>query len=299
MTLHQLSLFRTVAETRSISETSARFRITQPAVTRQLQALAREYRTRLYVTTGRGVELTQEGERFLQHAHNVLSAVGQLEREFRPISAPSQEQLMVGACFPAAAAMIPAVVSDFVKSFPAVKVHLTIDPTMILLPSILSGKLDLAVVLSLPADTTALQYEIVAYYTPVLVGPADHALTHKKRATAHDLRDIPLILHRHRPISEKLIAVMQNTGIEPRIEMECLSAEGVKTAVKSGLGFGLLFEEHISDEIRTGSLQPVNLRIFRRNSIPCYAVHSANRTPEPALQSFVDLLRDHGRRGLA
>ena len=57
--------------------------------------------------------------------------------------------------------------------------------------------LDLAVVLDLPPERESVTYEIVQYYTPVLVGPADHSLTRKNNVTARDLREIPLILLRN------------------------------------------------------------------------------------------------------
>ena len=80
-------------------------------------------------------------------------------------------------------------------------------------------------------------------------------------------------------------------------KMECLNAEGVKTAVKAGLGFGLLFEEHISPELRAGLLRPVNLPLLEDVSVPCYAVYSANKPPGPVLGGFIELLRAHGKSG--
>jgi len=290
MTLHQLVLFVAVAEARSVSLASVKFCISQPAVTRQLRQLAEEYGTRLYTTTGRGVELTTEGERFLQHARNVLAAVTQLEGECRSSQRASGEELWIGACFPASASVIPPVISAFKKSFPDTHVNLTIDCTGVLLQSVLGGKLDLAVVLSLPAEPASVKHEIVSHYTPVLVGPPDHVLARKSRVTPRDLSGLPLILQKDGSIRDELLDRLKRAGIEPRIEMECLNAEGIKTAIKAGVGFGFLCEEHILPEVQSGLLTPMSLEFLDTTSMPCYSVCAANKPIGRALQGFFDLL---------
>jgi DNA-binding transcriptional LysR family regulator len=64
MTLHQLTIFRSVARHCSVTRAAEELHITQPAVSRQLKALAEECGTPLYTVDPRGIQLTKDGKSF-------------------------------------------------------------------------------------------------------------------------------------------------------------------------------------------------------------------------------------------
>src|SRR6516225_2238973 len=72
MNLRQIESFIHVAESGSFSHASAIVGLTQPAVSRQVGSLERELRLRLLHRNGRGVVLTDAGERFLIYARGIL-----------------------------------------------------------------------------------------------------------------------------------------------------------------------------------------------------------------------------------
>ena len=61
----QLECFVTVAEYLNFSKASQVLKITQPAVTHQIQALEKELGTKLFLRTSKTVTLTREGVQFL------------------------------------------------------------------------------------------------------------------------------------------------------------------------------------------------------------------------------------------
>lgn len=75
MSLAQIVSFVTVAETRSVSRASARLRIAQPALSRQIRSLEDELGAPLFERTPRGMSLLPEGEIFLEHAKRILADV--------------------------------------------------------------------------------------------------------------------------------------------------------------------------------------------------------------------------------
>lgn len=297
MTLHQLRLYVTVAETRNLSLASARLRISQPAVTKQLKALSQELGKELYVTTGRGVRLTRDGERFLEHAHNVLAAVANIERDFGR-NATDQGRLAIGACYPASASLLPAVMGRFLELFPDVRVNIVTDVSAILARALVNRAVDVVVALR-PPNAEGIKHEIVSYYTPVLVGPSEHPLTRKDTVTVEDLAHVPLITQRQRLVGEKVMELIRASGVVPHVVMECLNPEGVKTAVKSGFGFGILFAEHIAAELRAGLLKPVNLPLLQELRVPCFAMYRDREPLSVPLQGFIGVLRRYRAAQLA
>ena len=68
----QLECFVAVAEYLNFSKASRSLKITQPAVSHQIQALEEELETKLFNRTSKNVTLTQEGILFLTDAQLIL-----------------------------------------------------------------------------------------------------------------------------------------------------------------------------------------------------------------------------------
>ena len=77
----QLECFLTVAEYLNFSKASEALKLTQPAVTHQIQSLEKELDVKLFRRTSKNVSLTQEGYLFLADAQLILkTAISARER---------------------------------------------------------------------------------------------------------------------------------------------------------------------------------------------------------------------------
>lgn len=72
--LKQLTTFVVVAETGNLLRASERLHLTQAALSMQLKSLQEAHGISLFKRTGRGLSLTEEGERLLPHARAVVCA---------------------------------------------------------------------------------------------------------------------------------------------------------------------------------------------------------------------------------
>lgn len=83
MELRHIRYFKAVAEEKSFTHAAEKLAIAQPPLSRQIQDLEAELGTVLFTRTPHKVELTPEGELFLQYASQILDLVNRSEEDVR------------------------------------------------------------------------------------------------------------------------------------------------------------------------------------------------------------------------
>lgn len=83
MTLQQLRYVVTVARTGSISEAAKELFISQPGLTTSIRELETEMCIKIFTRTNKGVVISNEGERFLGYARQVLEQASLLEEVYK------------------------------------------------------------------------------------------------------------------------------------------------------------------------------------------------------------------------
>ena len=81
MNLKQIEYFVSVAELGSFSKAARALNVAQPALSRQVRALETDLREPLLLRNGRGVTLTEAGQRLLDHGSGLLQQVAQIREE--------------------------------------------------------------------------------------------------------------------------------------------------------------------------------------------------------------------------
>src|SRR5690606_36391536 len=87
--VRQLETFRKVAQLGSITRAATELRYAQSTVTAQIKALESELNVALVKRSGRGIQLTAAGERFLPYAERILQLVAEARHNLRPAADPS------------------------------------------------------------------------------------------------------------------------------------------------------------------------------------------------------------------
>src|SRR5688572_3548124 len=81
MNSDQLTLFLRVATTGNLSRTAMETGISQSALSRRISALEKELHTRLFHRSGRGVKLTESGQRLEKYATDISARLEVASRE--------------------------------------------------------------------------------------------------------------------------------------------------------------------------------------------------------------------------
>jgi len=260
---HKLRVFCTVAETKSFSKTSEIVHLTQPAVSLQVQALEEIYETKLFDRSSSTVSLTPSGEILYKYAKEILALYASAEKVMGEITNLVKGSISLGASSTIGNYLLPAVVTDFRKSHPKLKIHLLVGNTKRVIELLNSGNIDLGLV---EGEVTRQKMVVEKLITDelLLIVPPNHPWAKKKEVAISEITKEPFILREGgsgtRQIIEKFFA---RHGISPndmKISMVLGSTEAIKSAVENGLGISMLSRWAVRKEGKYGTLNLLRIK---------------------------------------
>src|SRR5438093_8105627 len=106
-TVHQLTVFRTVAQHLSYTRAAEALYLSQPAVAQQIKTLEQVLGLRLFIRRGRGIVLTSVGQEFLSHAERILTLLAETTPIVHEIHTLERGSVLVGASTSAGTYIVP------------------------------------------------------------------------------------------------------------------------------------------------------------------------------------------------
>lgn len=143
MELRDLEYFRVVARHGHIGRAAEALGLTQPALSKSVARLEAAVGARLLERTPRGVALTQVGAALFARATHIHSAVDEVLREARDLSAGVSGQLRIGTGPTAGEHILPSVCAELLRGSPGLFIQVVVGLSDVLLASLERGELDL------------------------------------------------------------------------------------------------------------------------------------------------------------
>lgn len=142
-----LRTFTVIAEMRALSRAASRVGRTQSALSQQMKRLEEIVDQPLFQRTGRGVVLTNPGERLLVHAQRILRLHDEAMADL--LGKGLSGSIRFGCPDDYAAVFLPSLMRDFARQHPHARVEVVCAPTPRLLEQLDKRAVDLAMI-SLP-----------------------------------------------------------------------------------------------------------------------------------------------------
>jgi DNA-binding transcriptional LysR family regulator len=243
MELHQLRCFVAAAEELHFGRAAQRLEMLPSALGRYIRLLEDDLGTRLMTRTTRSVTLTDDGVALLKEARALLAQADSLAVKFQARGRKQGATIRVGAIDSAAAGLLPMLLSDFRERRPDVTVKLTEDKSIRLLPALLSGRLDMALVRPPQKPDKRLEFLFLLHETAVVAVSDHHPLASRKRVSVADLAEQPLIVpeRRSRPHSHDLtMKLFAQAGLHARIVQLANEKQTIVNLVAAELGVAIV-----------------------------------------------------------
>src|ERR671919_270652 len=187
MELRHLRYFVAVAEEGSLTVAAGRrLHTAQPSLSRQMRDLEYEVGTQLMVRSARGIELTQSGRAFLDHARLALAQVEAAGEAARRVAQPAKPTFALGFLTGQEMDWLPEAMRILRDDLPNIEVTVSSQYSPDLAQALLRGKLDLAF-MRREAQMPDLAYRLVTKEPLVAVLPSDHRLATCDAIDPHEI----------------------------------------------------------------------------------------------------------------
>ena len=193
MDLKQIRYFIVACEMRSLSRAAEVLGLSQPSLSRQIQLLEAELRHHLLNRTGRGVEPTPAGLRFLAHAKALDDLAQHARQDMRAYASTSQDKVRLGMPHRVARRLAPHIVQSFRRQHPDAALTLAEGLSLEMNEWLVKDRVDLALLYD-PPPSTLVRYESVYREDLVLAYGKSCRPAPPPRVRARDLGRYPLVL---------------------------------------------------------------------------------------------------------
>jgi DNA-binding transcriptional LysR family regulator len=292
--LRHLQMLVALDDTRSVSRVATALNISQPAVSKALQALETDLGVSLFVRTIRGVEPTAHGESLIRHAREILGDLDQAQGEMDDILQGRVTRLALGVLPAAALTVVPGFVARLEASSVAVSLSVQEGTMDTLLPRLRAGEVDLLVG-NLPHRSLDADLDSQALYEDPLVGVvrSGHPLQQADRLDWRQIRQWPMLLpppgtSTRRALDEWLL---QEGLVIPRRHVESVSTLTNVGVLARTDAVGFMAQRVAEHFARLGLLHPLPLRLSNVG-LHVGLVWLRRREREGALQKIRTMFQD-------
>ena len=234
--------FATVAELGQLTRAGEALHVSQPAITAQIKALEDELQLELFQRTSSGMLLTRVGERLLEHAENVLTAVQALKNQAKAMSGQVTGKLSFGTVADPDFIRLGELLNLTLERFPLVELELHQRVSGQAFEDVRNGALNASFYfgeLDSP-HVTGLRLCELAYRVAVPAAWKDRI----ESANWNDIAALPWIFAPSVSTHNQLLhELFRNHGVEPTKVVEADQESVINSLIESGVGLSLMRED--------------------------------------------------------
>ncbi|MBW4691401.1 MAG: LysR family transcriptional regulator [Lyngbya sp. HA4199-MV5] len=238
MELRQLKYFITVAEALHFGRAAEILHLSQPALSKQIQALEDNLEVQLFERTKQWVRLTNAGQKFLETAHRILHEVEAGIQVTKQVANGTMGRLRIGFTESTLLSLAPDIVRVYRSQYPQVELLLTSGGTEAQVEALRTHDIDLGFVY-LPIREPSLATHLISEEVYIAALPDSHRLARQPEIALTALANEPLIFY-PRSLAPVLYAdfikYCEQAGFTPNIVQEAELAQTRLGLAAAGVG---------------------------------------------------------------
>lgn len=263
MNLHQFRFAQeAVRRNLNLTEAAKALHTSQPGVSKAIIELEEELGIEIFARHGKRLKrVTEPGEHVLRSIDIIMREVSNLKRIGEQYSAEDSGTLSIATTHTQARYVLPEPVVKLRAAYPKVNVSLHQGSP----DQVARMLIDEIAEIGIATESLSAYTELVTLpcyeWEHVLVLPVGHPLCTKERITLEDIALEPLITyHPSYTGRTKIDHAFATRKLQPRIALEAIDSDVIKTYVRLGLGVGIAAEMAVRDVVQDGNKSDLVVR---------------------------------------
>ncbi|MGE4241458.1 CysB family HTH-type transcriptional regulator [Ramlibacter sp.] len=257
MNLHQFRFVQeAVRRNLNLTEAAKSLHTSQPGVSKAIIELEEELGVEIFARHGKRLKrVTEPGQHVLKSIELIMREVGNLKRIGEQFSAQDSGTLSIATTHTQARYVLPVPVAKLREIYPKVNVSLHQGSPDQVARMVLDEIAEIGIATESLADYPDLITMPCYEWQHVLVLPLAHPLARKERITLEDLAAEPIVTY-HPSFTgrTRIDAAFAQRKLTPRIALEAIDSDVIKTYVRLGLGIGIVAEMAMREGDHNGDL---------------------------------------------
>lgn len=290
MTLRHIRIFVSVYQHGSITKAADALHLAQPSVSTAIKELEDYYGVPLFDRIGRHICPTEGAHEFYSYALHIVSLFDEMEKTIK--NWDTIGSLSIGSSITIGTHILPALVGEFKKDFPNLKVKVTVSNSGDIEKYILDGSIDIGLIEAQTEhpDICSQSFMQDSLYA---VLPPEHSLAKYQAISLSQLSKYPFLMREHgsaaRKILDSCLAAAQ-LNVQPL--WESTSSHAIISAVSEGLGVSVLPFMLVDRDMKDGRIVAVPLKPQLRRNLNI--IYHKNKYLTPNMCAFIELCRKYG-----
>lgn len=268
MSEFRLKVFLSVARNLSFTKSSQELFISQPAISKHIQELETQYKTRLFERMGNRISLTESGKLLMEHAQRITDEYQRMEYELHLLHHKHQGRLRLGASTTISQYVLPPILARFIEKFPDIELSLLNGNSEEIEKALQEHRIDLGLV---EGNIRQVNLKYTSFLSDELVAVVN-AHSHwkdKEELSLEELKSVPLVLReRGSGTLDVLVSALQRHQIrlsDLHVEMYLGSTESIKLYLRNSNAMGIVSIRSIAEEIYMGQFKIIEIPQLEMN----------------------------------
>lgn len=255
----RLKVFLAAASVGNLSQVANSLGMSQPSLSRQIAAIERDLGARLFVRTGRGMELTEAGEVFQTHAAEIIKSMANAADALDQLGGQLRGEVRLGLPPTVAHILALPLIDALQAHFPEVRVTIMEGYSGHVLEWLSQGRVDIGILYT-THQTTSLQADLLVEEELDLITSPETAASLGTSVTGEQVAALRLVLpsrtHGLRQLIEGRFAA-HDIGLDVSMQVDAFSA--TLRLVEAGKGSTILPRISVADRIAVGRLTALTI----------------------------------------
>jgi len=291
MQIESLKVFCDLAETESFTKAAQINGVTQSAVSQQISALEKTFKSLLIERSKKRFRLTREGQVLYDYSKQIISTFESLHSKLQDLKDIISGTIRVTTIYSIGLHDLPPYIKKFMKVYPTVNVHVEYRRSNQVYEDVLGNVVDFGLV-AYPIKDPKLEIVALRKDPLVLICHPQHPFAKQKNVKLKSLVDQKFVgFEPDIPTRKALDKILREFGITVNNVMEFDNIETVKRAVEIDAGISIVPIGTVQQEIAKQTLVAVPIEdgdFFR----PLAAIYKKNKVLSPAMKQFLAILKE-------